>query len=340
MKNIVAIIISIFACILLGILFLSQKTSMFKGFKSNTKNDSAYVTGSISGNEPRTTETTPKTPSIDSDIHTTSDTEETSESEIPMSVTKPSSITFSNDSNSQETSPPATAGESETTPSTTVSDQEDEVPKAQVSETTEKAEEPEESQETEIPDIVKTAEQNGFRYDLREFVVLSTLPQGVSLSDTTQSFGSFDTYDENGFATSRGDSVASHLSENGKYDGYLGKEYVWAVLRFDLTNLSGKGGYINVGDLKLSFGEYKKVRYMGKDRYRYSNSVTVGYMNMHDAMPEIPADKQYYTLYFTANETKQLVFCYLMEKKYSDETFYLEMNIHNDGESYDWLKLN
>ena len=171
-------------------------------------------------------------------------------------------------------------------------------------------------------------------------MISDVLPEGVLLSDTTQSFGSFDTYDENGLATSRGDSVASHLSENGEYDGYLGKNYVWAVLRFDLTNLSGKDEYITVGDLHLSFGKYKKVSYMGKERYRYEYSIETGYMNVHDAMPEIPADKQYYTLHFDVNETKQLVFCYLLEKKYSDETLYLEMNIHNDGESYDYLKLS
>ena len=171
-------------------------------------------------------------------------------------------------------------------------------------------------------------------------MISDVLPEGVLLSDTTQSFGSFDTYDENGLATSRGDSVASHLSENGEYDGYLGKNYVWAVLRFDLTNLSGKDEYITVGDLHLSFGKYKKVSYMGKERYRYEYSIETGYMNMHDVMPDIPKDMQYFTLHFDADETKQLVFCYLIEKKYSDEEFYLEMNIHNDGESYGFLSLS
>lgn len=195
------------------------------------------------------------------------------------------------------------------------------------------------SQDESLPEIYASAEQNGYRYEIRSFEISPTLPDGITLEDTTQSFGYFSAYDENGFLVSQGDSVASHLSESGEYDGYLGKEYVWAVLRFDLTNLGGKDEYINVGNLNLSFGKYKKVKYCGKMQYRYSGSVSVGYMNLHDVMPEIPEYMQYYTLHLDADETKQLVFCYLLEKKYSDEAFYLEMNIHNDGESYDYLKL-
>lgn len=209
-----------------------------------------------------------------------------------------------------------------------------------VSETSDSTEMSAESEMHEPHEIIRTADQSGWRYAIRSFELLDELPQGISLSDTTQAFGSFDTYDESGLAISRGDSVASHLSDSGKYDGYLGKEYVWAVLNFDLTNLTGKDDYIIVGDLHLSFGKFKKVIYMGKERYRYEHSVEIGYMNMHDVMPDIPKDMQYFTLHFDADETKQLVFCYLIEKKYSDEEFYLEMNIHNDGESYGFLSLS
>lgn len=195
------------------------------------------------------------------------------------------------------------------------------------------------SPDESLPEICASAEHNGYRYDIRSFEISPALPDGVTLEDTTQSFGYFSTYDENGFLVSQGDSVASHLSESGEYDGYLGKEYVWAVLRFDLTSLGGKDEYINVGGLNLSFGKYKKVKYCGKMRWRYSGFVSVGYMNLHDVMPEIPEYMQYYTLHLDAGETKQLTFCYLIEKKYSDETFYLEMNIHSDGESYDYLKI-
>ncbi len=196
------------------------------------------------------------------------------------------------------------------------------------------------SQKEQLPEIYATAEHKNWRYEIRSLDISDTLPEGITLSDTIQQFGRFDKFDDNGFLIERGDDIGDHLSQDGEYDGYLGKSYCWVTLRFDLTNLTGKDDYINVGDMNLSFGELKKVSYCGRQCYRYEHSVGVGYKNLHDYIDMIPEYMQYYTLHFEPDETKQLIFCYLIEKEYSNETFYLEMNIHNDGKSFDWLKLN
>ena len=118
MKNIVAAIISVLACILLGIIFLSQKTTLLNGLKSNTENDSALVTGSVSDDEAVTTIASSEVPIVDSDIHTDSVTEAPSATDTPASATELPTGTSSDYSGSPETAPLVT-DESETAPALT-----------------------------------------------------------------------------------------------------------------------------------------------------------------------------------------------------------------------------
>lgn len=335
-SSIIIIIISVLLCIILLLIFLSQQTTLFKRearnsqFTPSTANQ--IITEPDESTVPPMTTTAPET-SVTTIPETSVELPRTSPPE-----TFSSNLTTASEENEEpQTTTASTAGES--TQDTTVGNEpdtshEESLPPETVSHTSE-SEDPQ-----QLPEIIETATHNNWQYDLRSLEISDTLPEGILLSDTTQSFSSFDTYDENGFVTSRGDSVASHLSETGEYDGYLGKSYCWVTIRLDLTNLTGQEDWINVGNTNLSFGKLKKVIYCGDECYRYTNSISVGYMNMHDYMEALPEEIQYYMLHFEPDETKELMLCYLIEKKFSDESFYLEMNIHNIDNDFDWFKLN
>lgn len=199
---------------------------------------------------------------------------------------------------------------------------------------------PEPEQEIIASSDYTDSKGNRWRYDLYSIEISDCLPEGISLSDAVDAYGTVgDVTNESGLATSRGDRIFDHLSDTGEYDGHLGKSFVWATLRLDLTLESGESEFINLGDTNLCGGKLIEVKYAGATAKRYELQLPLGYMNLHDHMEDIPENMQYYMLYVKSGETKELTLCYLIDEQTADGNLYLEQNIHNNGRTYSYFKV-
>ena len=199
---------------------------------------------------------------------------------------------------------------------------------------------PEPEQEIIASSDYTDSKGNRWRYDLYGIEFSDCLPEGISPSDAVDAYGTIgDVTDESGLVTSHGDRIFDHLSDTGEYDGYLGKSFVWATLRLDLTLESGESEFINLGDTNLCGGNLIEVKYAGVTAKRYEIQSPLGYMNLHDHMEDIPENMQYYMLYVKSGETKELTLCYLIDEQTADGNLYLEQNIHNNGRTYSYFKV-
>ena len=152
-------------------------------------------------------------------------------------------------------------------------------------------------------------------YTLKDFYFSDTLPEGVTKEDCRDFSLPEPQPDENG--VERWVSAADHISDDGSYDGAFGLDCVWLIVEMDIQNLTGEAQAVR-------FGSHDIHLVSGGDVYPDGYFEGAECFDLHNNCGAVPEgydekDVDYFFAYFEQDEIRRARFCWLVDKKYSED---------------------